>query len=101
MQTKQEVIETLKTVLPKYKIRQAAIFGSYARGDFTETSDVDLIIELDYENDFTKNFYGFWDDAELALSKPIDVISLKSLTESTKKRFSQGILNEMEWFYEA
>ena len=101
MQSKDNIIQTLRSVLANHKIKQAAIFGSYARGDFTPDSDIDIVIELDYNHPLTETLYGFWDDAEAALGRPVDVLSFRSLTESTKQRFKQNVLNEMEWFYEA
>ncbi|MCL2518969.1 MAG: nucleotidyltransferase domain-containing protein [Oscillospiraceae bacterium] len=42
-------IEEIKTyiipVVEKYPIEKVILFGSYARGDATEKSDVDLIVE--------------------------------------------------------
>ena len=101
MKSKSDLFEALKPVLAKYKVKQAAVFGSFARGDFTVDSDVDIVIELDYSCPLADAFYGFWDDAESALGLSIDLLSLRSLQESTKHRFRQGVLEELEWFYEA
>ena len=40
-QLKQSIVDVLK----KHAVRKAAIFGSYARGEANEQSDVDLLIE--------------------------------------------------------
>ena len=101
MRTKNDIFETLRHVLAKHKIKRAAIFGSYARGDITADSDIDIVIELDYDYPLAETLYGFWDDAESALGLTIDLLSFKSLNESTKQKFKQNVLNEMEWFYEA
>ena len=101
MQTKTDLFEILKPVLAKYNIKQAAIFGSYARGDFTSDSDIDIIIDMDYSQPLADTFYGFWDEAEATLGLSIDLLSHRSLLESTKHNFKQRVFNEMEWFYEA
>ena len=101
MQTKNDICEKLKPILGKYRIKQAAIFGSYARGDFTPDSDVDIVIDMDYVYPLADTLYGFWDDAEAVLGVPVDLLSYRSLAESTKQKFKQNVLNEMEWFYEA
>ena len=101
MQTKNDIFAILKPLLSKYKIKQAAVFGSYARGDYTPDSDIDLIIMLDYNYPLTETLYGFWDDAEAALGLTIDLLSFNSLNESTKEKFKQNVFDEMEWFYEA
>ena len=51
-----------------------------ARGEATETSDVDLIVEF-YPNRITlPTFLDFTDDLEALLGRRIDVVSLKKLT---------------------
>ena len=102
MQTKHEIIEKLKPILVRYSIKQAGVFGSFARGDYTSKSDVDLVIALDHDSNsaLAETYYGFWDDAETALGLTVDLISLQSLAESTKKRFKQRVYNDLEWFYE-
>ena len=51
-----------------------------ARGEATETSDVDLIVEF-YPNRITlPTFLDFTDDLEALLGRRVDVVSLKKLT---------------------
>ena len=101
LKTKTDLFEALKPILVKYNIKQAAVFGSFARGDFTADSDVDIVVDMDYSLPLADNYYGFWDEAETVLGMSIDLLSLRSLHESTKHRFKQIVLNELEWFYEA
>lgn len=39
-------IEELRYLLRKNVVKAASVFGSYARGDATSTSDLDLLVEL-------------------------------------------------------
>jgi len=39
-------IEELRTLLRKNGVKTASVFGSYARGDATAKSDLDLLVEL-------------------------------------------------------
>jgi len=39
-------IEELRTLLRKNGVKTASVFGSYARGDATVKSDLDLLVEL-------------------------------------------------------
>ena len=91
MQTKTDIFEALKPILTKYNITQAAIFGSFARGDFTTGSDVDIVIDMDYSRPLADTFYGFWDEVKSVLGLSIDLLSLRSLQESAKQRFKQII----------
>jgi predicted nucleotidyltransferase len=100
VQTKSNVIAALRPILAKYRIKQAAVFGSYSRGDFDAHSDVDIVIDLNYDYPLADALYGFWDEAEDVLGLSVDLLSYRSLLESTKPRFKQNILDELEWFYE-
>jgi predicted nucleotidyltransferase len=39
-------IEELRSLLRKNGVKTASVFGSYARGDATSASDLDLLVEL-------------------------------------------------------
>lgn len=45
-----EIINTLKALKPefaaRYGVTRLGIFGSLARGEFTATSDVDIVVEM-------------------------------------------------------
>ncbi|WP_020177195.1 nucleotidyltransferase domain-containing protein [Methyloferula stellata] len=51
MSERDEIIATLRAALPdlrkRWPIHSLALFGSMARGDATEKSDVDLLVEFD------------------------------------------------------
>ncbi len=62
-----DIKEITRRILPSlraYPISYAGIFGSYARGDSTEASDIDLLIRY---------------------NKPIDLFDLGSLTNSLEE----------------
>ena len=40
-----EIVTSPDDILKKYEIEQAYVFGSYARGDATQKSDVDIMIK--------------------------------------------------------
>ncbi|MBI2986885.1 MAG: nucleotidyltransferase family protein [Deltaproteobacteria bacterium] len=51
MKTKQEVLRILQQEKPelvrRYAVKRLALFGSYARGDQRDDSDVDILVEVD------------------------------------------------------
>lgn len=58
--TKEEILSTLKTLKPKYAKEGFVImglFGSHARGEATEKSDIDILIETRPE--FLEKYRGF------------------------------------------
>ncbi len=44
-ETINQIKKLTEPIFKKYKVDRAYIFGSYARGDFNENSDIDIIIE--------------------------------------------------------
>ena len=60
MKTLNEIKEILKKhkkeLKEKYKVKSIAIFGSYARGEQTEKSDIDIMVEFYETPDYLKFF---------------------------------------------
>jgi predicted nucleotidyltransferase len=75
-----EIIDTLKTFkveyAPRYGILSLGLFGSMARGDSTEASDVDIIIETDVPDPFT--IASIKDDLEKRLHHRVDIVRLRN-----------------------
>ena len=50
MKNKEEIIQEIKKIKSelesKFDVAEIGIFGSYVRGDQTETSDLDVLVEL-------------------------------------------------------
>ena len=47
MLTIDEIKKVVAEIAPKYQITKATLFGSRARGNFREDSDIDLIVEFE------------------------------------------------------
>ena len=99
MYTQQELINKLIPIFQQFPIKRAALFGSYARGDQTDKSDVDIILELDYAKEGVYNFYIFWDELEDKINLKADVITFDSLN-SAPVSFSKRLLEEVRYIYE-
>ncbi|CAG0954085.1 hypothetical protein METP3_00382 [Methanosarcinales archaeon] len=58
MKSKEEILKTMKKELPylkeKFKVKSIGIFGSYARGEQTKKSDIDMLVEFDVPVGFFK-----------------------------------------------
>jgi predicted nucleotidyltransferase len=84
MQRKQYKIEELQEIISpiakKYNLSQVSLFGSYARGDSNEQSDIDLRID----KGGLKGMFalcGFYTEVEEALDAKVDVLTTGSLEE--------------------
>ncbi len=64
-------------------VLKAYIFGSYARNEADEKSDLDILVELDYENggDSYTNFYYMQEDLSKIAGMKVDLVSAKNLSK--------------------
>ena len=90
-----EQIEKIKSkiieVLKKYSVKKAALFGSIVRGEATEDSDIDLLIEFEGEKSLL-DLVGLKLELQELLGREVDIITYKSIHPLLKER----ILNEQE-----
>lgn len=76
---KPKIIEILK----KNKIKKAGIFGSYARGEETKKSDIDILIEP-YEG-MGLEFVGLQQELSERLGKKVDLVSYRAINPHIKE----------------
>jgi uncharacterized protein len=80
-----EVIKNIVTpILKKNKVKRAALFGSMARQDYTSSSDVDMLVELD-ESHSLLDFVGIKLELEEALQKKVDLVEYEAIKPALKK----------------
>ena len=84
MQLKKSTIEDIRRIIrplaEKYGVDRIYLFGSYARGDADESSDIDLLI---YKGNIRGLFAlcGFYTDLEKEFSVKIDLLTSGSLSD--------------------
>ncbi|MEM1557477.1 MAG: nucleotidyltransferase family protein [Thermoproteota archaeon] len=81
----EEVRREILPILKRYGIRRASIFGSFARGEDREDSDIDILVEFDEESSLL-DLVGLKIELEEALGKKVDVLTYKSLHPLLKDR---------------
>ena len=69
-------------------IKRAYLFGSYARGEANQESDIDIIIELDEGTGLIK-FAGIQLDLEDLFSAKVDLISSTGISKFIKPYIDQ------------
>lgn len=65
--------------------RRVGVFGSFARGQGREDSDVDVYVEFDETKRTYDNFFALHERLENLLGRRVDLVTDKSLTD-TKAR---------------
>ncbi|TAL33131.1 MAG: nucleotidyltransferase [Spirochaetes bacterium] len=80
-------------LLEKYHVRKIGLFGSYARGDESEGSDIDLLVEFD-EGAFGANYAGYF-DAMSSLSEQLESILGAKIDLVTQDMLSPHIAPEI------
>lgn len=66
-------------VFANYEVNFCYLFGSYAKGKATETSDVDLLISANVKG---LRFYGLVEEIRTALCKKVDVLDMNQLKDN-------------------
>jgi len=92
--TQKEVLDFLKSKKKFFKqefaIEKIGLFGSYARGDYTQNSDIDLVIVTSKKS--FRNRYALKEYLEKSLQKDIDIGYLDSLREFIKNNIKDEII---------
>ena len=66
-----------QVVESKYNIIEMKIFGSFARGDYSETSDIDIMVRLaQVDRSIEEDLFNIAYDLELEYDCVVDVIVL-------------------------
>ena len=78
----QQIISNFFTDKP---VLRAYVFGSYARGDADEKSDIDLLIDWDYSQPIGWSYVSAWRELKEKLNKEVDFVSVKWIDPSIEK----------------
>ena len=82
----EEVKKLAIPILKAHKIKKAAVFGSFARGDFDDKSDVDILIEPPDEEFSLLDLARLKVSLEDVLGRQIDLVTYDSIYEPIKDR---------------
>ncbi len=80
-----EAIKNIVTpILLRNKVKKAALFGSMARQNYSEESDVDILVELD-DSYSLLDFIGIKLELEEALHKKVDLVEYEAIKPALRK----------------
>lgn len=89
--TFQEIESIVKSLLAKYSAEYALLFGSYARGEATPESDIDVIV-VGGENFIPHNIFALAEDLRELTGRNADVFELREVNAGTP--FYESIMRE-------
>jgi predicted nucleotidyltransferase len=91
-----KIKDIIKEILFEYNVKRASLFGSYARDDYDDNSDVDILIEFSDDNKSLLDLIGIKQDIEERINKKVDIITYDSINPKIR----ENILKEQEVIYE-
>ncbi|MFM2229522.1 MAG: hypothetical protein RL607_780 [Bacteroidota bacterium] len=77
-------INIIRDFFSKQPVLKAYLFGSYSKDLENVTSDIDLLVELDYSQPIGLEFIQMQLDLQELLSKKVDLISERGLSKYIK-----------------
>ncbi len=89
-------------IVQRYSIDKATLFGSYARGEATAESDIDLLIECDNIRNM-EDYLGLQEGLKNAIGRNVDIVMADALaSDNTRsaKRLKEHIERDKVIIYE-
>jgi predicted nucleotidyltransferase len=94
MKTRDEILASLgaaKTELQeRFRVRTLALFGSYARNQQTEESDVDILVEVDPS--IGLGFVSLADELERRLQQRVDLVSSRAVRPNRRRLIEPDLI---------
>ena len=71
---REQVQQIVAAYFANQPVLKAWLFGSFARGEETPLSDVDILVVLDRSKPIGLKFFGMWNDLEKLLDRDVDLV---------------------------
>jgi predicted nucleotidyltransferase len=97
MDLKEKDIQIIRDYFVGKPVLKAYLFGSYSRNQADKDSDVDILVDLDYNQHIGLGFVQMKMDLEEKLQKPVDLVSSQAIT----KRLLPYINKDKRLIYES
>lgn len=87
----QSILNSHKEELARLGLRRVGIFGSTYRGEATEASDIDLLLEFDPQKKTYQNFFKSTMRLESLLACPVDAVTPEGLSPYIGPRIKDSV----------
>ncbi len=91
MPTEKQVQDAIKVLLRRYGAESAVLFGSYARGEQTDSSDIDVVV-FGGKNFKKSNIFAFAEELRQMTGKDVDAFEICEVDPQTP--FYQSVMEE-------
>ena len=98
MDKKQAIVGNIKTILASYPVKKASLFGSFARNDYTDASDVDILLE--FSEPIGLRYGSLYTDLKKAIQREPGLMTVKGLEERSAQ-FKESVSSSLEVIYES
>jgi predicted nucleotidyltransferase len=95
MMKQKEILALLKkqkSALEKYGVRSIAIFGSFAREEAKDSSDIDILVEFNSSVGLFE-FAGLKLHLEKVLGRDVDLVTLEAIREEMRENILREVLH--------
>lgn len=86
--------EKIAEICKRNDIEFCALFGSFARGEATDESDIDLLVR--FSKPIGWAFYGIADELEYALGRKVDLATENMIG----KRIRESVFHDLKVIYQ-
>lgn len=80
----EEIESSLKDYFTNKPVKRAYLFGSYARSEANEKSDIDILVELDFSKPIGLYFFTMEYELKKRFNKKIDLITVEEVSPYIK-----------------
>ena len=89
--TLEDIAKVVKPLTEKYHVKAIYLFGSYARGEADENSDVDFLVYID-EGFRLTNVLALGEELREALQKRVDIFEIHEINKDSD--FYRNVIKE-------
>ena len=89
MEPNAQIFQKLKSFFEDKPVKKVYVFGSFARGEAHANSDIDLYLELDYQQNIGLAFYGWFEQLKELLNLEVDIVTTNSVSTYIKHFIEQ------------
>jgi hypothetical protein len=80
-----EIKQKILPILQRHEVKRAALFGSCVRGEMTEESDVDVLVQIDKDISLL-DLVGIKLELEDALGRKVDLVEFDTIKPLLRER---------------